>query len=200
MLHVVRLLMIVLVALLAVLAERSRAVAQVPEAITMNSKGEIKVRPYSPAPTVNAFASVILLAGGTGVLNLNMAGDIRELQGNFLIRSVRRFLNSGLNVAMLDAEPDAPAPDGLTNQRHTPTHALHLQKMTEAVRAQWPKKAVWLVGTKNGTISAVRGALAGKGGSIPGLPPIFSEAPDCIRRSFSVRPRPPHPAGEFYTL
>ena len=196
MLRVVRLLMVALVALLAVFVAET-AGAQVPEAITINSKGEIKLRPYTPAPTAKAFASVILLAGGNGVLDLNMAGDIRELQGNFLIRSARRFLNAGLNVAMLDAEPDAAGPTGLTNQRHTKSHGLHLHKMIGAVRTQWPKKAVWLVGTSNGAISAVSGAFGGKGGSIPGLPPIFSELPDGIVLTSSVT-APDAPDGELH--
>ena len=106
--------------LVVLLGATSPAGAQGPQAITIDSNLTVKVRPYSPILKVLPFASVVLLTGGNGVLNLNAAGDIRDSQGNFLIRSARRFLNARLNVAMLDAEPAFAAPNGLTNQRLTP--------------------------------------------------------------------------------
>ena len=80
------------------------AQAQLPQVATIDANLVVKVRP-APGTKVRAFASVILLGGGNGVLNLNSAGDTRDLQGNFLIRSARRFHYRRLNVAMLDAEP-----------------------------------------------------------------------------------------------
>jgi hypothetical protein len=95
-----------------------------PEAITINSQLIVKSRPLSPpSGTPAASASVLLMAGGNGVPNLDASGDIQELQGNFLIRSGYRFLAKGLNVAMLDAAPTFPDPNGFNNQRHTHQHA-----------------------------------------------------------------------------
>src|ERR1700693_4553289 len=56
-----------------------------------------------PTTTPPAFATVVLLAGGDGVLDLDATGMVQQLQGNFLIRSAYRFQRLGLNVAMLDA-------------------------------------------------------------------------------------------------
>jgi hypothetical protein len=133
------------------------AQAQLPQVVTIDSNLAVKVRP-APGTKVRAFASVILLGGGNGVLNLNNAGDTRDLQGNFLIRSARRFHYRRLNVAMLDAEPAFPAPNGLTNQRLTTEHAQHLGNVISVVRKTWPGKRVWLVGTSNGTLSAFNAA------------------------------------------
>jgi hypothetical protein len=133
------------------------AQAQLPQVATIDANLVVKVRP-APGTKVRAFASVILLGGGNGVLNLNSAGDTRDLQGNFLIRSARRFHYRRLNVAMLDAEPAFPAPNGLTNQRLTPEHAQHLGNVIAVVRKTWPGKPVWLVGTSNGTLSAFNAA------------------------------------------
>jgi hypothetical protein len=78
-----------------------------------------------------------------------------------------------MNVAMLDA-----AEPGLTNQRHTPQHAAHLVNVIEVVRNQWPNKGVWLVGTSNGTISAVNAAAHLMGKTPPGLPGVVE--PDVL--------------------
>jgi pimeloyl-ACP methyl ester carboxylesterase len=141
--------------------------AQGPQAVTIDSSLSVKVRPYSPVYRVRPFASVVLLTGGNGVLNLNAAGDIRDSQGNFLIRSARRFLNARLNVAMLDAEPAFAGPSGLNNQRLTQAHADHLAQVIAVVRKQWPGKAVWLVGTSNGTLSVFNAAARLTGPSLP---------------------------------
>ena len=145
----------------------SPAGAQGPQAITIDSNLAVKVRPYSPVYKVIPFASVVLLTGGNGVLNLNNAGDARDSQGNFLIRSARRFLNARLNVAMLDSEPAFAAPNGLTNQRLTQAHADHLAQVIATVRNQWPGKPVWLIGTSNGTLSVFNAAARLSGGALP---------------------------------
>lgn len=154
-------------ALALTLGATAPALAQGPQAITIDSNLAVKVRPYSPIYKVLPFASVVLLTGGNGVLNLNAAGDIRDSQGNFLIRSARRFLNARLNVAMLDSEPAFAAPNGLNNQRLTQAHADHLAQVIATVRTQWPGKPVWLVGTSNGTLSAFNAAARLTGAALP---------------------------------
>jgi hypothetical protein len=160
-----------LLALLVAAAAAAPASAQGPKAVTIDSNLTVRERPYSPQIFVLARASVILLAGGDGVLDLiqtgSQAGDIRELQGNFLIRSARRFLNARLNVAMLDAAPALPAPNGLNNQRLTQAHADHIGAVIGVVRNRWPGRPVWLVGTSNGTLSAVNAAARLTGASLP---------------------------------
>jgi pimeloyl-ACP methyl ester carboxylesterase len=140
------------------------ALAQGPQAATIDSNLTVKIRPYSPVIKAKPFATVVLLTGGHGVLNLNAAGDIRDSQGNFLIRSARRFLNARLNVAMLDAEPAFPAPNGLNNERLSQAHATHLSQVMAVLSKLWPQP-VWLVGTSNGTLSAFNAAAR-----LPGSP------------------------------
>ena len=142
------------------------ALAAQPEAITINSQLIVKSRPLSPpSGTPAASASVLLMAGGNGVLNLDPNGDVQELQGNFLIRSSYRFLSDGLNVAMLDAAPTYPDPNGFNNQRHTHQHADLVAKALETVRTVWPSVPVWLVGTSSGTISVAN--VAARSGQSP---------------------------------
>jgi hypothetical protein len=127
-----------LVFLFATLAAPT-ASAQGPQAVTIDSDLTVRERPYRPIPFVIARGSVIMLAGGNGVLDLiqtgGQAGDIRNLQGNFLIRSARLFLLARFNVAMLDSAPAFQAPDGLNNQRLTQAHADHIGAVVGAVRS-----------------------------------------------------------------
>jgi hypothetical protein len=140
------------------------ATAAQPQGMTISTQFVTHVRPSTPsAGTPDAFASVLLLAGGNGVLSLDANGDVQELQANFLIRSAYRFLSKGLNVAMLDAAPTFPDPNGFNNLRHTQQHAYVIGKVLEQVHLMWPSVPVWLVGTSNGSISAAN--LAARLGS-----------------------------------
>ena len=69
------------------------------------TKGQVSFKIAAQAlvpPTASpaAFAGVVLLTGGDGVLGLDAQGRITEQGGNFLIRSAYRFLNAGMNVAI----------------------------------------------------------------------------------------------------
>ncbi len=96
-----------------------------------------------------ALASVILFAGGNGILALSPTG-IGSLGGNFLVRNRQRFADEGLLVAVVDAPSDyARGPDFRTT-------AGHVEDM-KAVIAELRTIAdvpVWLVGTSRGTMSA----------------------------------------------
>jgi hypothetical protein len=61
----------------------------------------------------NARASVVLMAGGNGLLSLDATGTIIDSTGNFLIRSADLFLREGLNVMMADTTPAHPMGIGL---------------------------------------------------------------------------------------
>jgi hypothetical protein len=121
--------------------------ASAAELITLSSSLTIFNDPLQPpAATPTAFASVLLLAGGDGVLALDAQGNVKQLEGNFLIRSAYRFLKIGLNVAMWDP------PGSLNGVRLTEAHARNVASAIAAVRTRWPNQKVWLVGTSNGTI------------------------------------------------
>jgi hypothetical protein len=121
------------------------------------TKGEVSFKIAAqvlvpPTATPAAFAGVVLLTGGDGVLGLDAQGRITEQGGNFLIRSAYRFLNAGMNVAILNAR------SSLTNSdRLSVGHAMYVTSAIAAARKRWSKAgtggSVWLVGTSNGTIS-----------------------------------------------
>jgi len=89
-------------------------------------------------------------------LSLDATGTIIDSTGNFLIRSADLFLRHGLNVMMADATPAHPT--GLTfGTRLNATHAAELQGFINAAFNRWGQP-VWVVGTSNGSISAVTAA------------------------------------------
>src|SRR5689334_10534199 len=106
-------------------------------------------------------ASVIIFAGGDGNLALNPSG-LRQLQGDFLVRTRGRWVREGLLVAILDTPSDHPR--GLWNFRTTKEHAADVKQAIAAVR-DLARAPVWLVGTSMGTLSAANGAARiGEGG------------------------------------
>lgn len=99
-------------------------------------------------------ASVIIFAGGDGNLALT-AGGLRQLQGNFLVRTRGLWVREGFLVAILDTPSDHPR--GLWNFRTTKEHAADVKQAIAAVR-DLARAPVWLVGTSMGTLSAANGA------------------------------------------
>jgi hypothetical protein len=148
--------------------------ASAAELITISSSLSVFNDPLQPpAATPAAFASVLLIPGGDGVLALDAQGNVRQLEGNFLVRSAYRFLKIGLNVAMWDP------PGGLNGVRLTEAHARNVASAIAAVRTRWPNQKVWLVGTSNGTISAFNLAARTSLNAVPPSPP-FADKPDGI--------------------
>ena len=135
------------------------------EVITIGA--DLRVHAMLPSMSGAPHHSVILLSGGNGVLNLNQAGEVRDLEGNFLIRAAGLFRNQFFNVAILDAGPAPVASSGLTNQRLSQAHADFIGQAIAVARAKWPGTAVWLIGTSNGTLSVVNGAARLTGGALP---------------------------------
>ena len=152
-----------------------------PSSSTIITKGPVSltITPQAlvpPTRTPTAFASVVLLAGGDGVLGLDAQGRITQLGGNFLIRSAYRFLDAGVNVAILNAR------SSLTNAaRLYDSHAMYVASAVAAARRRWAKTggSVWLVGTSNGTISAFN--LAARTASNAPAPLIaYPDRPDGV--------------------
>jgi pimeloyl-ACP methyl ester carboxylesterase len=113
-------------------------------------------------PARPPIASVVLFAGGNGLLNLGAAR--RSLMGNFLLRTRSRFVAEGFLVAALDSPSDRPR--GLDGFRTSAAHAEDVGKVIAALREMAPVP-VWLVGTSMGTVSAANAAArlsAGSGG------------------------------------
>ena len=108
----------------------------------------------------------MLLAGGTGHVNLDDKGCARALKGNSLVRSIPLFRADGFFTALVDAPSSHQGEDGLGGFRTQAQHAEDLGKVIADVRAR-TKGTVWLVGTSRGSISAVNAASHLSGLSAP---------------------------------
>ena len=102
-----------------------------------------------PAPK----ASVILLAGGHGGLQISSDGAIHWGKDNFLVRARQLFADQGLLVVLVDAPSDRLSPPFLRGFRQTPEHLADIKAVIAWVRGQ-TKTPVWLAGTSRGTQSA----------------------------------------------
>jgi hypothetical protein len=132
------------------------------EAVTIDTNFTVYMPPVRlDKKPHNARASVILMAGGNGLLSLDSTGTIIDSTGNFLIRSANLFLEDGLNVMMADTEP-ANAGIDLTF-RLSSVHAMQIQRFINAAINLWGKP-VWVVGTSNGSVSAVTAAASSLSG------------------------------------
>jgi hypothetical protein len=122
------------------------------EAVTIDTTFTVRTPPVRlDKPARTARASVVLMAGGNGLLSLDATGTIINSTGNFLIRSANLFLRRGLNVMMADTAPAHP--NGLNDgDRLSATHAAELQGFITVADNRWGKP-VWVVGTSNGSIS-----------------------------------------------
>jgi hypothetical protein len=133
------------------------------EAVTIDTTFIVKTPPVRlDRPAGKARASVVLMPGGNGLLDLDATGTITNSTGNFVIRTADLFLRRGLNVMMADTTPAHPG--GLTQTfRLSATHAAELQGFINAAINRWGQP-VWMVGTSNGSVSTVTA-----GGFLPAL-------------------------------
>lgn len=110
--------------------------------------------------------TLVLLAGGSGHVDLDAGGCPRALQGNSLVRSIPLFHAAGFGTALVDAPSDYHGEDGLGGFRIASQHAEDIGKLIDELRAR-TQGAVWLVGTSRGTISAVNAGARLSGPSAP---------------------------------
>lgn len=111
-------------------------------------------------------AALVLLAGGSGYLDLDDKGCPRLLTGNSLVRSAAIFRELGFTTALVDAPSDYTGEDGLGGFRAAPAHAEDLGLVIAGLRKR-TGGAVWVVGTSRGTISAANAAARLSGDSAP---------------------------------
>jgi pimeloyl-ACP methyl ester carboxylesterase len=112
---------------------------------------------YTFAAPPGASATLVLLAGGGGHLDLDDQGCPRKLKGNSLVRSQALFHAAGFATALVDAPSNHAGEDGLGGFRAQAAHAQDLAKVIADVRAR-VKGPVWVVGTSRGAISASNAA------------------------------------------
>jgi hypothetical protein len=134
------------------------AQAQTPLVVDLPTRPQVTQRYLWLAPQ-RFDATVLLLVGGGGLLNLSTDGTLGAGSGNFLARSRSRFLEQGLAVALVDAPSDRQSPPYLGGFRQSTEHASDLRAVVADIR-QRSGKPVVLVGTSRGTQSAAAFAIA----------------------------------------
>ncbi|MBI5522509.1 MAG: alpha/beta hydrolase [Desulfarculus sp.] len=102
-------------------------------------------------------ASLILLVGGDGLLNLDQNFALGTRRGNFLKRIAARLARQGFQIALLDMARDESSFFGGPPLRTSAAHAQDLGGVSDFLRQEAPAP-VWLVGTSLGTISAANAA------------------------------------------
>ena len=105
------------------------------------------------APSGAPKASVILMAGGHGGLQVSDGAGFSWGGGNFLVRTRQQFADAGLAVAVIDAPSDKQSPPYLSGNRQKPEHRADVLAVIAWLKQQSPVP-VWLAGTSRGTQSA----------------------------------------------
>jgi pimeloyl-ACP methyl ester carboxylesterase len=126
------------------------------EVVTLQTHGGTTTR-YALTVPQGAKASLVLLAGGGGFLDLDAQGCAQRLKGNSLVRSQELFQREGFATALVDAPSDHHSDEGLGGFRALEAHAEDLGKVVADLRTRL-KVPVWVVGTSRGAISAANAA------------------------------------------
>ncbi len=132
----------------AALAASAQTTTQVVDVPTRDGVKERILFITPPAPQ----ATLLLLPGGHGGLQVFPNGSLQWGEGNFLVRSRQLFVAQGVAVAVVDAPSDRLSPPYLNGFRQTPEHVADLKALIAWARTQ-SKGPVWLVGTSRGTQS-----------------------------------------------
>src|SRR4051812_33493190 len=111
-------------------------------------------------------ATLLLLIGGHGGMQITPEGQWKWGGGNFLMRSRQRFVDQGVAVGIVDAPSDRQQPPFLDFFRHGSAHVADLKAVIAWARSVSPAP-VWLVGTSRGTESAAYAATQLQGGDAP---------------------------------
>lgn len=134
----------------------SSAMAQSEKSIEIESRGQ-KIRALLIVPA-NPTASVILLAGGHGKLDISPAGKIGWGAKNQLVRTRADYAKAGYAVLVPDIAPDIKTPSGVVQRyRASKAYAQDLGATVQYMRKI--KTPVVMIGTSRGSLS-VANALA----------------------------------------
>ena len=116
----------------------------------------ILIKPEKPV------ASVILFAGGHGMLGLEGQSDISWGRNNFLVRTRDLFVGKDFIVAVVDAPSDHQEKPGMFfGFRDSNEHVIDIDHVIQYLKKQ-ADFPVWLVGTSRGTESAATIAIDSK--------------------------------------
>jgi predicted alpha/beta-hydrolase family hydrolase len=98
----------------------------------------------------NAPATLLMFAGGAGVVSFNPGGDIVS-NNNFLLRTRPLWRAQGFAFAAMGSS------SSLFDRRHTPAYAETITRAVDFLRTR-SSAPIWLVGTSMGSIAAANGA------------------------------------------
>ena len=127
------------------------AQAQTEQVVEIASRGQ-KVRALLIVPA-NPVGSVVLLAGGHGVLALSPEGKIGWGAGNQLVRTRGAYARAGFATIVPDAASDMGTPAApKSGYRYSASHGQDIGAVVAYMRAI--KGPVALVGTSRGAVSA----------------------------------------------
>lgn len=123
--------------------------------VDLSTRHEVRIRVLLLGPE-KPLASLLLMVGGDGRLDLDEDTTINRERGNFLKRSAGLFAEQGFQVALMDVADDQSSFLG-SLARNSPEHAQDIAGVMAYLRQRHPVP-VWLVGASNGTISAANAA------------------------------------------
>lgn len=111
-------------------------------------------------------ATLLLLIGGHGGMQITPDGQWKWGGGNFLMRSRQLFVDQGVAVGIVDAPSDRQQPPFLDFFRQSSAHVADLKAVIAWARSR-SNVPVWLVGTSRGTESAAYTATRLHGAEAP---------------------------------
>jgi len=136
-----------LIACLLLATAASAQAAETVLTLTPRPGGTFRVLPDRPARPVGG---VILLAGGSGVLDLGEDGRIGGMAQNHLIRTRKAYVRAGYAIFAPDIAQDLKGTD---RYRFGAPHATDLAAVVSAARGVGGP--VFVIGTSRGAVSAV---------------------------------------------
>jgi len=140
--------------------------AQTPEVIDLPTRPGQSMRLLLLKPAGQAAASVILLAGGHGNLQLGKNGSIGWGKGNQLVRTRADYAKAGFVTAVPDIAPDLKrGQGGVPRYRWSDAYARDIGALVKHLRGQ--SAPVYLVGTSRAALSVAKAAVTLTGDEKP---------------------------------
>jgi len=157
MLHFIRSASSPVVAGLAVVLSLQPALAQTDEVVDLPTRPGQSMRLLLLKPGAKAEASVILLAGGHGNLQLGKNGSIGWGKGNQLVRTRAAYAKAGFLTAVPDIAPDLKRGEGgVPRYRWSEAYARDIGVLVKHLRGL--SAPVYLVGTSRAALSVAKAA------------------------------------------
>lgn len=130
--------------------------------LSLNTRTDVIQKLAIVKPVQQPVASVILIAGGSGKLNISQDDDgtaVIGKDGNFLVRSRDLFAQQGFVTAVIDAPSDRYSKQGMKmGFRDSAAHRTDLNAVIDYL-TQTYQLPVWVIGTSRGTESTAQIAI-----------------------------------------